>query len=145
MSFSFPMQKILDYRSMLEEEAKVRLSKAQQMYKKEEERFTSIQTELRDKEAEMCQSRTLDAGSRWILENYIKGLKNDLHQSHTRLRHLHENVKQCKDLMLLRAKDKKVLEKLKDKQQERYHAAEKEQERKNNDEAATLRFNMVPL
>ncbi len=145
MSFSFSMQRILDYRAMLEEEAKVRLSKAQQMYKKEEEYFLALQALLREKEQEMCENRTMDAASRWVLENYIKGIKSDLSQSYNRLRQLHEILKQCKDMLLTRAKDKKVLEKLKEKQQERYHVEEKEHERKSNDEAATLRFNMVSL
>ncbi len=143
MSFSFSMQKILDYRAMLEEEAKVRLSKAQQAYKKEEEHFVGLKNELSSQENEMCQNRTQDAASRWLLESYIKGLNADIHQSYIKLRQLHESVNQCKELVLIRAKDKKVLEKLKEKQQERYHAAEKELERKINDEAATLRFNMV--
>ncbi len=145
MSFVFPMQKILDYRVMLEEEAKVRLSKAMQMLKREEERFAAIQGELQDTEKQMCENRTIDAASRWVFENFIKGLQSDLAQSHTRLRQLHESVNQCKEMVLIRAKDKKVLEKLKEKQQERHYAAEKEHERKTNDEAATLRFNMVSL
>ncbi len=145
MSFVFSMQKILDYRQMLEDEAKVRLGKAMQMQQQEEARFVAIQNQLQENEASMCQNRTQDAASRWVLENFIKGLQTDLHQSYTRLMQLHESVNQCKEMVLIRAKEKKVLEKLKEKQQERHYAAEKEQERKTNDEAATLRFNMVPL
>ncbi len=145
MPFIFSMQKILEYRAMLEEEAKVRLSKAQQMYKKEEAYFLSTQEQLQEKDREMCENRTMDAGSRWILENYIKGLQTDLSQSYIRLKQLHESVNQCKEMVLIRAKDKKVLEKLKEKQQERHHAEEREEERKNNDEIATLRFNMVNI
>ncbi len=145
MSFTFSMQKILDYREMLEEEAKVQLAKAQNMLKKEEERFTSLQNTLAEKKAEMSTQITMDAASRWILENYIKGLHADLTQSHQRLLQLHEILKQCKEMVLIRAKDKKVLEKLKEKQQERHYAAEKEHERKTNDEAATIRFNLATL
>ncbi len=145
MSFVFPMQKILDYRTMLEEEAKVRLSKAMQMQQREQERFAAIQAELHATETQMYENRTIDAASRWVFENFIKGLQSDLSQSHARLRQLQESVNQCKEMVLIRAKDKKVLEKLKEKQQERHYAAEKEHERKTNDESATLRFNMVPL
>ncbi len=145
MSFVFPMQKVLDYRVMLEEEAKVRLSRAMLGLRNEEKRFAAIQNELQEKEGEMCQNRAMDAASRWVLENFIKGLQSDLQQSHMRLRQLHEIVNQCKEMLLERAKEKKVLEKLKEKQQERHYEAEKEHERKTNDESATLRFNMVPL
>ncbi len=143
MSFTFSMQKILDYRAMLEEEAKVRLVKAQTMLKKEEDRHGQIQATLEEKKAEMSANMCMDAGSRWILESFIKGLNVDLAQSRLRLAQLHEILQQCKEMLLMRSKDKKVLEKLKEKQQERYYAAEKENERKFNDEAATLRFNLV--
>ncbi len=145
MSFTFSMQKILDYRAMLEEEAKVQLVKAQNMLKREEERFTSLQNTLAEKKAEMNTNITMDAGSRWILDNFIKGLRSDMAQSHQRLVQLHEILEKCKEMVLIRSKDKKVLEKLKEKQQERHYAAEKEYERKVNDETATLRFNLVSL
>ncbi len=145
MSYTFPMQKILDYRIMLEEQAKVQLVKAQKMLKKEEDRFAALQNTLAEKKAEMSSNVSMDAGTRWILDNFIKGLASDLSQSQRRLLQLHEILQKCQEMLLIRAKEKKVLEKLKEKQQERYYAAEKELERKINDEAATLRFNMVAL
>ncbi len=145
MSFTFSMQKILDYRTMLEEEAKVQLGKAQAMLKQEEERFAGIQAQIAATEKEMFKDRTMDASARWLLESFIKGLQADLTQSHGRLLQLQESVNNCKEMLLIRSKDKKVLEKLKEKQQERHYAEEKELERKINDESATLRFNMVSL
>ncbi len=145
MSFTFSMQKVLDYREMLEEKAKIQLAKAQNMIKKEEERRASLEATLEEKRAEMNANMCMDAGSRWVLESFIKGLSADLAQCHQRLLQLQEILQQCTEMLLMRSKDKKVLEKLKEKQQERYYAAEKEHERKVNDEAATIRFNLVTL
>ncbi len=145
MSFSFSMQKILDYRALLEDEAKVQLGKAQAMLKQEEEHFAHIEAQIAATENEIYKDMTMDASCRWLLESFIKGLRSDLAQSHARLLQLHESVKNCKEMLLIRSKDKKVLEKLKEKQQERHYAEEKDLERKINDESATLRFNMVPL
>ncbi len=145
MSFTFSMQKILDYRAMLEEQAKVQLVKAQTMLKREEDRFESLRLQIAEKENEMFAKVCMDSAERWLFESFIKGLQSDLSQSHARLRQLYESVNACKEVVLIRAKDKKVLEKLKEKQQERHYVAEKEQERKVNDEAATIRYKMVTI
>ncbi len=145
MPYTFSMQKVLDYRTMLEDEAKVQLGKAQAMLKQEKERAAAIEAEIAQTKDEIYKDMTMDSASRWLLESFIKGLQSDLAQCHTRLLQLHESVNNCKELVLIRSKDKKVLEKLKEKQQERHYAQEKEHERKTNDESATLRFNMVAL
>ncbi len=139
MPFHFSMQKILDYRVQLEEEAKIQLAKAQQMLLKEKESLQSLQLQLAEKEQDLYKDLTMEAGQRWLLENYIKGLQSDIKACTLRLQQLQEIVRQCTEMVLMRAKDRKVLEKLKEKQREHYDAAEKEHERKFNDETATLR------
>ncbi len=139
MSFNFNMQKILDYRGQLEEEAKIKMAEAQRMLLHEENRMQGLKEQLFEKERELYANIEADSASRWLLENYIKGLREDIAQTSLRLSHLIELVEQCRTLVIMRAKDYKILEKLKEKQQERYYAAEKELERKINDETATLR------
>ncbi len=145
MSFKFGMQKILDYREQLEEEAKVRLAKAQALLLREQERITGMQAQLIQMENELYENLTMDAATRWLTENYAKGLRADIAQSYMRLRQLQEAKEQSRELMLLRSKERKVLDKLKEKQKERHFAAEKEYERKTNDETATLRHGKVAL
>ncbi len=139
MSFKFSMQKILDYRGQLEEEAKVKLAEAQSLFLQEEKRMVSLKEQLAQMEGDLYKNLDADHASRWLLENYIKGLREDISQTTLRMRHINELVEQCRTLVIMRAKDCKVLEKLKEKQQERYHVAQKELERKINDETATLR------
>ncbi len=139
MAFKFNMQKILDYRAQLEEEAKIKLAEAQRLYLHEESRMHTLKEQLAQMEADLYKSLDADHATRWLLENYIKGLREDISQTTLRMRHLQELVSQCRTLVLMRAKDCKIMEKLKEKQQERYYAAEKEHERKVNDETATLR------
>ncbi len=139
MSFKFTMQKVLDYRGQLEEEAKIKLAEAERLFFHEQERLQTLQEQLAQMEAELYKKIDVDQGSRWLLENFIKGLRTDISDTTLRMRHLSELVSQCRTLVLMRAKDHKMIEKLKEKQQERYYAAEKEHERKINDETATLR------
>lgn len=140
MPFHFSLQKILNYRLQLEEEAKVRLAKVQQMYIKEEQRLEELKTLLAEKEPALYRNFDMDAGERWLLENYVKGLRADISETQLRLRSLHEMVEQARAFLLERAKDRKVLEKLKEKQASRYRDEERQKELKTNDETATLRY-----
>ncbi len=139
MPFQFNMQKILDYRGQLEEEAKIKLAEAQRLFLHEEDRMKTLKEQLAQMEGDLYKNLDADHASRWLLENFIKGLREDISQTTLRLRQLSELVEQCRTLVIMRAKDYKVMEKLKEKQQERYYVAEKEHERKINDETATLR------
>ncbi len=143
MAFKFNMQKVLDYREQLEEEAKVKLAEAQRMLLHEESRMQGLQEQLAEKEMDLYKSIEGDAASRWLLENYIRGLREDIAQVSMNIKHLITLVEQCRTLVIMRAKDSKILEKLKEKQQERYYVAEKEHERKINDETATLRHGLT--
>lgn len=140
MPFHFNLQKILNYRMQLEEEAKVRLAQVQQMYIKEEQRFEELQAQLAEKEPSLYRNFDMEAGERWLLENYVKGLRADMAATQLRLRNLHQMVEQARTFLLERAKDRKALEKLKEKQELRYREEERQKELKTNDETATLRF-----
>ena len=140
MAFRFKMQKILDYREQLEEEAKVRLARVQQMYIEEERRFEELRLLLQEKETQFYQNISMDAGERWLLESFIKGLRADITESQLRLRSLHQMMEEARRELLHRAKERKVLDKLKERQKEHYQAEEREKERKTNDETATLRY-----
>ncbi len=137
------MQKILEYREQLEEEAKIKLAEAQRMLLHEETRMQGLQEQLAEKERDLYKNLETDAATRWLLDNYIRGLKEDIAQTSLNIKHLNVLVGQCRTLVIMRAKDSKILEKLKEKQQERYYVAEKENERKINDETATLRHGLT--
>lgn len=141
MPFLFNMQKILNYRMQMEEEAKVRLARARQMHLEEERRHEELRQLLSEKEAQSYAQLAMDAGERWLLENFIKGLRSDMAATQLRLRSLRQTVELARQVVLERAKERKSLEKLKERQEERYRAEERDNERKTNDETASLRRN----
>ena len=140
MPFQFKLEKVLNYRTQLEEEAKVRLAQAHQLYIREEQRLAELNAMLQEKEAALYRDMTLGHGERWLLENYIRGLRSDISTTQMRLRSLFHAVEQAREYLLERSKDRKALEKLREKQEERYRAEERDKERKINDETATLRY-----
>ena len=140
MAFEFKLQKILNYRMQLEEEAKVRLAKVQQMHIREERRMEELRAMLAEKEPLLYRNFDMDAGERWLLDNFVRGLRSDMSATQLRLRTLHDMVEQARHFLLERAKDRKALEKLREKMEQRHRADEDLKERKINDETATLRY-----
>ena len=78
MPFHFSMQKVLDYREQLEEEAKVRLAKAEQQRNELRSRLEIIRKDLLEQEERLYTHPPNNAGERWLLEHFVKGLKADM-------------------------------------------------------------------
>jgi len=140
MAFHFKLQKVLDYRGQLEDQAKVALARVQQLYIEEERRRDLLKALLTEQEHRLYSDALLPAGERWLLEHFIRGLREDLQSANMRLRTLAQMVTEARKALCERARDKKVLDKLKAKQRERYEIEERSKEQRSYDETATLRF-----
>ena len=140
MAFLFKLQKILEYREQLEDQAKVALARVQQLHIEEERRNELLKALLTEQESRLYSDALLPTGERWLLEHFIRGVREDLQGSHLRLRTLAQMVAEARRTLCERAKDKKILEKLKAKQRERYESEERSKEQRSYDETATLRF-----
>lgn len=140
MPFRFKMQKVLDYREQLEEEAKVQLAAQQKRLREEQARLDSLRQELRDAEDRLCGAAFMQAGERWLLEQYVKGLRADTAAAAMQVRMLEQLVEEARKLLAARAIDKKLLEKLKERQKQYYAREEQLKEQRFNDETATLRY-----
>ena len=129
MPFHFSMQKVLDYREQLEEEAKVRLAKAEQQ-----------RNELLEQEERLYTHPPSNAGERWLLEHFVKGLKADMAATAVQLRAAENMVEESRRILAQRAMDRKILDKLKERQKQHYMHDERMKEQRFNDEIATLRY-----
>lgn len=140
MAFSFKMQKVLEYREQLEEEARVQFAKVQQLLLEERRRAEAIRDLLREQEALLYESSLNDSDQRWLLEHFIKGLRTDFSSAALRVRSLHQACEEARTHLLHRSKEKKILEKLKSRQNEHYTLEERLKEQRTYDETATLRY-----
>jgi flagellar FliJ protein len=140
MAFHFKLQKVLEYRGQLEDQAKVALARVQRLYIEEERRNEMLKALLTEQEHRLYSDALLPAGERWLLEHFIRGLREDLQGSHLRLRTLAQMVTEARKMLCERAKVKKMLDKLKARQRERYELEERSKEQRSYDETATLRF-----
>ena len=140
MAFRFKLQKVLEYREQLEDQARIALARVQQVYIEEERRCEALKSLLTEQETRLYSNALLPAGERWLLEHFIRGVREDLQSSQMRLRTLALMVAEAQKTLRERARDKKVLEKLKARQRERHELEERSKEQRSYDETATLRF-----
>ena len=140
MPFRFSLQKVLDYREQLEEEAKNRFALVQRQYREAKARLEALSTELKTQEARLYGQVIDNAGERWLLESFIKGLRADVETTTARVRNLRATRDEMRKILAARSMDKKLLEKLKERKYRQYLLDERLKEQRFNDEIATLRY-----
>lgn len=140
-AFRFSLQQVLDYREQLSEQARVELAKVTAAVISEERKVKELQEAIRAQETTLRALDLNNMGERWLLENFIKGLQEDLHISLAQLQTLQNALKEAQEKVAQLAKEHKVLEKLKSKQAERHAKNERQKEQQNYDETASIRFN----
>lgn len=140
MPFRFKMQKVLDYREQLEEEAKVRLATAEHRLQEAQKRLDRLRAELERAADRLRDNPLMEAGERWLQEQYLTGLRADVAAASLQMRMLTQMAEEARKLLAARAIDKKLLEKLKERQKKHFIREEQLQEQRFNDETATLRY-----
>jgi flagellar FliJ protein len=140
MAFRFNMQRVLDYRGQLEEEAKVRLAEAQRRRREAAQRLEELEAALREARDGARDIVMKSAAERWLHEGYVKGLRSDVNAASLQLQLAGKMVDEARKLLTERAVDKKMLDKLKARKKHQYMREELMREQHANDETATLRF-----
>ncbi|MDR2054713.1 MAG: flagellar export protein FliJ [Desulfovibrio sp.] len=140
MAFRFNMQKVLDYRGQLEEEAKVRLTEAQRRQREAAQRLERLEAALREARDKARDTMMEGAAERWLHEGYVKGLCSDANEASLQLQMAGKMVDEARKLLTRRAIDTKTLDKLKARKKHQYAREELMREQHTNDETATLRF-----
>lgn len=143
MAFNFKMQKILDYREQLEEEAKVKLADAQAKLKQCQDKLEALLKQLA--EAEAKRSATIEPAEYWLHDQYVKGLQADQKELSLQQGMLAQLVEEARRYLSECAINRKVLEKLKEHHKIQYYKAEQKQELNFNDEIATIRHKAPAL
>lgn len=140
MSFRFPLQQVLAFREQLKDQAQVELARVLAELLREQKHVELLQVQLRAQEETLYASSLEDPGHRWLLEQFIKGLREDIAATLVRVRTLNNLVEEARKALAVRAKEHKVLDKLKARQKERHAFNERMQEQRTYDETAALRF-----
>lgn len=138
--FKFALEKVLQYKEQLENEVKSKLANLNAQKERLKERYESLKQEELFQEQKLSQTPVTEMGERWLIDNYIKAVRQDRQQTQKNIAMLDTQIEQTRLELAQRAKDKKVMEKLKEKHFERYKKEEQLKEQRNLDEIASIRF-----
>ena len=111
--FEFSLNNVLSMREFHEKEAEVALSRA--VGERDIVKIAIEALDLKIKEASYLFSKDLDINILFSTENYVRGLKIKKLQLQEKLIKLEKNVQVCIDHYINSSKDRKLLEKLKEK------------------------------
>lgn len=138
--FRFRLEQVRLYRKQLEEQAMQALAQAVLRRDAILARIDSLEKGIAEQRARLCRADALDAAERWLAQSYSEALKADLSHAKAALEQAENLVDQCRIDLVEKAKDRGLLDSLKEKQTARHLQLERQQEQRTNDETATLRY-----
>ncbi|MCJ2165879.1 MULTISPECIES: flagellar export protein FliJ [unclassified Pseudodesulfovibrio] len=137
--FKFKLDKVLDFREQLEEQAKAALSRAKALRDAQAEVLADLETRMQAHLEAELESRK-STNDMWLWRQYKQALEQDISIVRVDLNSLELKLQRCLTEAVERSRDKKLLEKLKETQSKKHHEEENAREEKENDEMATLRY-----
>ncbi len=138
--FHFPLQKVLEYRAQLEEEAKLELAKAQQNYARQGKKINAIRARIDAHKESLNRNEGATADDWWLWKNFAQGLQADLKKAEEHLLELAKELNKRRREAVAAAREHKLLDKLKEKQAAKHVQEEERKEQNEFDEMATIRF-----
>lgn len=137
--FQFPLEHVLQHRKRLEQEARLELAVAQNTYQAEYRLVEGLRQKVREAEAHLKSQGNLSSDELWLWASFRERLLQETARGARKLQKLATRVTTCRTALVQRAKETKILERLKTKQAMEYYAQQKRQEQKELDEIASLR------
>jgi flagellar FliJ protein len=138
--FNFSLQKVLDVRKHTENQRSIELSRAQQEFRKEQERLQSLNENktkvLNTDHFETTSTVEISLNSLKVTNNYIDQLNRDITRQQDQVSQTGQKVDDNRDKLLSAVKDKKVVELLKDRYSEKFRKMKNLEASKNESEIA---------
>jgi len=142
--FHFKLEKILEYRRQLEDQAKLAMSIARQQLAEQNQHVEALHKDLEACLLEMSRTKQMTQPELWLWSGWRKRLELDKRQAQAKLAELRQLAEKRRLELVAKAKDRKLLEKLRAKQAEKHGQEEQRKEQKEFDETGTLRHGRTP-
>ena len=137
--FHFKLEKILEYRRQLEDQAKLALSLTRQQIAEQNVRVEALHKDLEACLLKMGSLKQMTQPELWLWTGWRKRLELDKKHAQAKLAELKQLAETRRLELVAKAKDRKLLEKLRAKQAEKHGQEEQRKEQKEFDETGTLR------
>jgi flagellar FliJ protein len=138
--FIFKLEKLLEYREQLEDQAKLALSKARQDLRTQAALVEKLEEDLQACVSSMNEIKQMTQAELWLWSGWRKRLELDKREAQARQVQLERVVEERRVDLVVKAKDRKLLEKLRAKEAIRHAQEEQRKEQNAFDETATLRY-----
>lgn len=139
-AFKFSLEQVLRYRRQLEEQAMQVVAQAVRRRDRRLREKEECETAARHYREKLVNVALLDAQERWLISEYVTALAFDIEKARQDLALLEEEVDNARVDLTRKAQEKKLLERLKEKQATRHKKAEFLKEQQEYDDTATIRF-----
>ncbi len=134
--FKFRLEQVLRYRKQLEDQAKMAFAKAQTDLAVEVEKLVKLNNSL----AEQKSLPYINNEEFWLRENFIRSLKEDIAEAELNKSRFELLVERRRHELIKASQERQLLDKLKEKQAERYLHEQYLKEQINLNEIATIRY-----
>lgn len=143
-TFHFKLERILEYRRQLEDQAKLALSLTRKKISEQNQILEDLHRDLDACLLEMSRTRQMTQSELWLWTGWRRRLELDKNQAQAKLTELRQLAEARRLELVARARDRKLLEKLRAKQAEKHVQEEQRKEQKEFDETGTLRYGRTP-
>jgi flagellar FliJ protein len=145
MKFKFRLQKVLEHRQRLEDEAKRNYFEAQSKTKSALNKLESLYAAIDEVRARANKLQSAGGGSQTILslqdtDLFIRGQKLRIESQRKIVTEFKQREEQEQEVLIARAMDRKALEKLKEKQLQEFRAKMDRQEASEADDMNVIRY-----
>lgn len=137
--FHFHLQRVLEYRTHLEEQAKMVMARAQRAYQEQVEAVERVRGSLEAHLATQAESQT-SSGAMYLWRSYKRRLEEDLRAAELHMLELAQEVNRRRRELVAASKERKIMEKYKENLEKRHVQEEQHKEQAEFDEAATIRY-----
>lgn len=137
--FRFKLQKLLDLREQREAQAQQALAQAQLRHQKAVMALQELEQRRNEAEREQQDKPAQTAAELWLWRSYSEALEKDLQAAALRVEELAKELQNARQVVIDRARERKLLDKLKQNQEKRHVREDEHAEQKEFDEASALR------
>ncbi|MGL4722187.1 MAG: flagellar export protein FliJ [Desulfovibrionaceae bacterium] len=140
MMFIFNLQKVLDFRKLKEDEAKMYLEQLQRKFSLHMHVLKQIEDSIVEEENKMYCVDGHNPNILWLKEQYIQSLKSDLSDAMQHKILLEESLKKQQEILLEHSKNSKIMSSLKEKNKEKFYKEMSSKSQNELDEMVSVRF-----
>lgn len=137
--FKFTLEKVLEYRQQLEDQARLALAEARRRHQRQAALLEDLEVELARHEQAGADRQECSAEELWLWLKYKERLLQDIEEAEKELQRLARELNARREEAVTRAKDRKLLEKLKENQARNHAEQNRLVEQKTFDDMATIR------